>query len=132
MSQATKYGDAWVAQVYLIRHLIHGVLTDCSYAERPSDHEVEAVCTSHGLPYRADLIRIVELPVVTGLAHRAESLSDLDAWTPPPPPVISVAVGQLSAEVDPENEANILNFKVKISGAGRVGLPPEEAPSVGA
>lgn len=120
MSSATRYGDGWVAQVYLIRHLQGGILTDCAYTERPTDEEIAETCKLHGLQYEAERVRIVELPVVSGLEHRAEALGALDAWTPPASPTIATEIGEVGPQLDPENAAHVVGWKVKIAGTGHV------------
>lgn len=117
---ARFYGGQHVAQVYLIRHLRFGVLTDCAYCERPTLEEMRATCELRGLEFREELLRVVELPVVSALDHRAEGLSTLDEWEPPPMPTLSHPM--IEAYPDPKDPAEV-RYRVKVSGVGTVTNP---------
>ena len=119
---ARFYGGQHVALVYLVRHLRHGVLTDCGYAEPPTHEEMRATCEMRGLEYRPEWLRVVELPLVSALAHRANALGALDEWEPPPAPVVAAPVEPM---FDPRDPANILRWKAKVSGVGHVRNPGE-------
>lgn len=118
-----KFGDGWVAQVYLVRHLKAGILTDCVYAEPPTPLEMRETATHHGLDNNPDLLRVVEVPLTSGLAHRSEAIAALDEWTPPPLPEVACLAQPV---LDADNQANVIRWEVKVSGVGVVTNPEDK------
>jgi hypothetical protein len=119
---ARFYGGQHVAQVYLVRHLRVGVLTDCAYAEPPTQDEMRATCEVSGYEYRPEWLRVVEVPIVSALDTRRDALAALDEWEPPPMP--QPKVPGLQAYGDP-NDPAMVRYRVTISGVGTVTNPGE-------
>jgi hypothetical protein len=119
---ARFYGGQHVAQVYLVRHIKHGVLTDCAYAERPTQDEMRATCEMRGYVYQPGWLLVVEVPLVSALDTRADGLACLDEWEPPPVPETRAPVEPM---LDPSDPANILRWRAKVSGVGHVRNPGE-------